>query len=267
MQPPRTLDDLLDDARVVPLIDDIDEEDHEWASRSRLAYDYVAAVRRGTASGGFPQPALGPASLGLITGRPDPSRREQAARELRTLSSWAIRGPHAVEHITNLATNHQIDADNALVFACLLHLADRDEQAEFLWQFSAGAGKPASAECLCLLHTIRGELRQARHWAHQAAELDYPDDNPHQPPTPIDLTIEPRPLTSLMLLRIWRALRGEETGRLTIGTFHAWAGTLSRAMTRTIQSLKTEPDLDFGPFSPLSWPDRTLADQMQSALT
>lgn len=72
-------------------------------------------------------------------------------------------------------------------------------------------------------------------------------------------------LTSLMLLRTRSALRGEETGgSLTIGTFHACAGTLSRAMTRAVQALKAEPEDD--DFGPLSWPDRTLATHMQEAL-
>lgn len=263
--PQITLDDLLSDARAFAYDDGLDEEE-EWASRRRLAADYATAMRRGTA-GGFPRPALGPASLGITGGgQPGHSRREQAARDLRTISSWAIRGPRAAEHISGLATSHEIDADNSFVFACLLHLAERDDQAELLWQFSAGAGKPASAELLYLLHTTRGELRQARHWAHQAAELDHPDEQPHAAPAgPDRARLERKPLTSLMLLRIWRAMRGEETaGSLTISTFHACAGTLSRAMTRAIQSLKAEPDEDFGP---LSWPDRTLADQMQQALS
>ncbi|WP_435885783.1 hypothetical protein [Streptomyces lydicus] len=42
-----------------------------------------------------------------------------------------------------------------------MHLAGRDEQAEFLWQFAAGAGKSASAECRYLLHLPRGELRHS----------------------------------------------------------------------------------------------------------
>ncbi len=260
---PRTLDDLLADARAFAYDADLAEEE-EWASRRRLAYDYADAVRRGTAGGGgFPQPALGPASLGVTGGgRPGLSRRERAARALRALSSWAIRGPRAVEHIADLATTHQIDPDNALVFACLLHLADRDDQAEVLWQFSAGAGKPASAECLYLMHIVRGELQQARHWARQAAELDHTGE---APPPSQTAEVERGQLTSMMLLRSSRALRGEETGTsLTISAFHACAGTLSRAMTRAIQSLKTEPAVDFGP---LSWPDHTLADQMQEALS
>ncbi|MGH3309828.1 MAG: hypothetical protein ACRDP3_04480 [Streptomyces sp.] len=265
MPSPHTLDDLLTDARAFTHDVDLDDAE-EWASRRRLAYDHAAAVRRGTAGGGFPQPALGPASLGLAErGHPALSRREQAARELRALSSWAIRGPRAVEHIADLATTHQIDPDNALTFACLLHLADRDDQAEVLWQFSAGAGKPASAECLYLLHTTRGELRQARHWAHQVAELDHPGEVPLHSGATDTARGEHRTLTSLMLLRTHGALRGEETGTsLTISAFHACAGTLSRAMTRAIQSLKAEPDVDFGP---LSWPDHTLADQMQEAIS
>ncbi|MDJ1135422.1 hypothetical protein [Streptomyces iconiensis] len=159
---PPTLDELLKDA-YIPFLDAELEGQKERAAYRRVVDDYADTVERGT-GGGFPQPALGPASLGPSPGAglaaPSP-RRERAARELRALASLTIRAPHAAERIQNLAATHQIDPDSAFVFACLLHLADRDEQAEFLWQFSAGAGKPASAECLYLLHTTRGNCAPA----------------------------------------------------------------------------------------------------------
>ncbi|MDJ1135421.1 hypothetical protein [Streptomyces iconiensis] len=66
-----------------------------------------------------------------------------------------------------------------------------------------------------------------------------------------------------MLLRIWYALRSQETGTLTMAAFHTCTGTLSRAMTAAIQSLKPE-GLDEGGLMP--WPDRGLAAQMHRAL-
>lgn len=277
MQPPRTLDDLLNDARSFPT-DDLDAEDdteEEWAARRLLAQDYADALQRGTSRGtprgGFPQSAVGWPQLHTRgPGHPGPvPRRERAARELRALSAWAIRSPQAPHHIAGLATTHQINPDAAWVFACLLHLAERDDQAEVLWQFAAGAGKPASAECLYLLHITRGELRQARHWAHQAADLDTPaEEEPEQagrPPTaPTRLRREHRPMTSPMLLRVWRALRRDTSPSISIETFHACAGTLSRALTAAVHSLKAEPSTEFGL---LSWPDTTLAARMQECLT
>ncbi|MDT0382174.1 hypothetical protein RM572_25775 [Streptomyces sp. DSM 42041] len=260
---PRTLDDVLNDACALPA-DDPDEEKELKASRERLAEDYFDAVQRGTAQGGFPHPALGPAPLNAAgPDRAGPvARRERAARDLRALSSLAIRTPDAATHITRLATK-EIDADNALVFACLLHLADRDDQAEFFWQFAAGAGKTASAECLSLLHTVRGELRAARHWAEQAADLDDPETPRHQDRDHEDVTTrvrrEPRLLYSLNLLKVWRLLRGEDSETLTMSAFHACAGTLSRALTSAIQRLGTEP----GEAVLLTWPDRNVAAQLQ----
>ncbi|MEE1928634.1 hypothetical protein V1J52_10580 [Streptomyces sp. TRM 70351] len=245
MQPPRTLDDLLNDARAFP--HDHPGAEEGRASRHRLEDAAAEAVARGAARGGPPPPAALP-------------RRERAARELRQLSYWAVHGPGAAQLIAALAATHQIDPDGALVFACLLHLADRDEQAEFLWQFAAGAGKPAAAECLYLLHLTRGELRHARHWARQAADLDTADSAPRcerRPARPPAARREPRPLTSLMLLRTWRALRRHETaGSWTAGTFHTRTGTLSRALAHAVQSLKGDPDPDT---SLLPWPDPTLA--------
>ncbi len=265
MSEPRTLDDLLNDARAFP-IDDLDQgEEEELADCRRLAVACLNAAQRGRADGGFPQPVLGPGRLPAVApGRPAPvSRVEQAARELRALSAWAVRSPRAADHISDLATQHQIAPDNALIFACLLHLADCDDQAEALWQFSAGAGKALSAECLHLLHTSRGELRQARHWAQQAAALDSPEEaHPPQRPRP-DGSRDAGPLTSSMLLRAWRALRGTDTSGLTIATFHAHAGTLSRSMTAAIQGLQSESSTWFGL---LTWPDRPLADQVHHCL-
>ncbi|WP_149563210.1 hypothetical protein [Streptomyces cacaoi] len=256
---PRTLEELLQDASVGIPDDDLDGHAEQAAYR-RVVDDCADAAERGT-GGGFPQPALGPASLGPTSSAEGDAalspRRERAARELRALSALTIRGPQAVDHIQTMATSHQIDPDGAFVFACLLHLADRDEQAEYLWRFSAGAGRSASAECLYLLHLTRGELRTARHWATQITDLE-PDD-----PEVATLATS-RPLPSLVLLRIWYALHRQQPGTgLTMAAFHACAGTLSHALTTAIQSLKPEPDLDDGW---LSWPDRGIAAQMRHAL-
>ncbi|MFF8785185.1 hypothetical protein [Streptomyces sp. NPDC015125] len=259
-QPPRTLDDLLHDARAFP--DDDFGEETERASRRRLEEDFTDAVRHGSAWGGYPHPAIRQPPFGA-PGRPaSAARRERAARQLRALSTWTVRGPHAARHIASLATTHQIDPDSSMAFACLLHLAGRDEEAEFLWQFAAGAGKSASAECLYLLHLTRGELRHARHWARQAADLDAGDAGPshHIPPSSPRRDLEP--LTSLMLLRALRLLGRRNTCTTdcwTMETFYAHAGTLSRSLTVAVQGLTAEPTAEA---DALAWPDLALADQL-----
>ncbi|WP_328732833.1 hypothetical protein OHT20_31525 [Streptomyces caniferus] len=259
-QPPRTLDDLLHDARAFP--DDDFGEDQERASRRRLEEDFTDAVRRGAAWGGYPHPAVLQPPF-AAPGRPaSAARRERAARQLRALSTWTIRSPHAARHIAILATTHQIDTDSSMAFACLLHLAGRDEQAEFLWQFAAGAGKSASAECLYLLHLTRGELRHARHWARQAAVLDAGDASPRHPHPPSSSRREFEPLTSLMLLRALRILRRQNTRateRWNMEPFCAHAGTLSRSLAVAVRGLTAEPTAET---DALAWPDLALADQL-----
>ncbi|MFE1776008.1 hypothetical protein [Streptomyces sp. NPDC059008] len=259
-QQPRTLDDLLHDARAFP--DDDFGEAQERASRRQLEEDFNDAVRHGSAWGGYPHPAILQPTF-ATSGRPAAAaRRERAARQLRVLSTWTIRGPHAARHIASLATTHQIDPDSSMAFACLLHLAGRDEQAEFLWQFAAGAGKSAAAECLYLLYLIRGELRHARHWARQAADLDAGDADPRPPHPPSSPRREFEPLTSLMLLRALRILRRQTTRateRWTMETFCARAGALSRSLAAAVQRLTVEPTAEA---DALAWPDLALADQL-----
>lgn len=103
--------------------------------------------------------------------RPE-SRHAQAARDLYALSSLVIHDHAAAHHITRFANNRRIEPDGALILACLLDLAEREEAAQFWWQFAAGAGSALSAQCLYLMHLRRGETRDAEHWAQQAAQLD-----------------------------------------------------------------------------------------------
>ncbi|WP_331752082.1 hypothetical protein [Streptomyces sp. NBC_00829] len=95
---------------------------------------------------------------------------DQAEKDLQALSTQLLHHVDAAEHLTKLA-HEGIDSDGALYFACLLSLADEPTAAQFWWQFSAGAGNATAAYCLHLLHISRGELRDADHWAYQAATL------------------------------------------------------------------------------------------------
>lgn len=248
MQQPRTLDDLLHDARITP-DDDLDVRDADDRRDLENAFFQNAAHQHGAVWDGLPRPTQPPTPLNPW------SRREHAARDLRTLSSWAIHDNRAAHHIAGLAATHQLEPASSMTYACLLYLAGCDDQAEFFWQFSAGADTPAAAECLTLLHLTRGELRTAHHWARQAANLDNLDTHTccRAPQRPLS-----ERLTSRMLLRTWRALRRARE-EATPAAFRHVTGTLSSALTAAVRSLHPDTRDD------LSWPNRAVADQLQQA--
>jgi hypothetical protein len=268
---PRRLDHLLADAEVLT---DRAGPEEVAASRRRIEADYAALARRrpdGTTS--TPGPAH---SLAAFLGRSEtlPGTHAQAARDLRELSALVLHGADAADNIARLATTHQINPDGAMTFACLLHLADREDGAEFLWQFAAGAGKPASAACLYLLHLKRGDLRDARHWGRQAAVLeaqelkakirkrDCPKDRisarrrTHSAPCR-----RPAP-DAVMLLHTLQALQPDD-GDFTLTAFQARTGALPQVLTQAVQRLETESHPGYGP---ITWPDQNLANTLQETL-
>ncbi|MDT0347140.1 hypothetical protein [Streptomyces litchfieldiae] len=107
--------------------------------------------------------------------RPPVALQEQSARDLAELSRMVIATSNAAADIAGLVNSQCIEPDGALIFACLLHLSDRHDGAQFWWQFSAGAGKSTAALCLYLLHLQRGEMRDADHWANEATTLEVLD--------------------------------------------------------------------------------------------
>ncbi|MFK4102077.1 hypothetical protein ACI2L1_18760 [Streptomyces sp. NPDC019531] len=100
---------------------------------------------------------------------PPAALHERAAHDLRVLCRGAVRHEGAARRIT--AFDDDRDPDGALTFACLLHLADQEEGAQFWWQYTAGSGSVTAALCLYLLHLCHGELRDAQHWADQIHRL------------------------------------------------------------------------------------------------
>lgn len=102
-----------------------------------------------------------------------PTLHELADRRLTTLSSHLLRRDDAADHVAQLASEG-IDDDGALFFASLLFLVDEREGARFWWGFAAGAGNAVAAKCLHLYHLSHGELRDADHWALEAATADIP---------------------------------------------------------------------------------------------
>ncbi|MFE0061409.1 hypothetical protein [Streptomyces sp. NPDC059003] len=105
---------------------------------------------------------------------------DRAESELWALSTEFLYSDAAAEHLARIA-DELSDAEGALHFGCLLNLAHRPDGALWWWQFAAGAGNAIAAYCLYLFHLLRGELRDAHHWAAQAHLLDA---NVHLTPPP-----------------------------------------------------------------------------------
>ncbi|MEV0186120.1 hypothetical protein AB0I54_43850 [Streptomyces sp. NPDC050625] len=69
----------------------------------------------------------------------------------------AVLEPNADNHLADfIADQHAVKA-GAVVFACLLHLADDACGAHFWWRFAAGAGHEDAEYCLFLHHAHSGE--------------------------------------------------------------------------------------------------------------
>ncbi|MYV50683.1 hypothetical protein [Streptomyces sp. SID2888] len=144
------IDDLLADARI--------------PTTGRKKFDVGAALRR--LAHDAAAAAAGP--------HPDMVRAAQAGQRLSVVCRWILNMPDAAEHVDRLAQepdapadDPHLDVDGALVFACLLHLTDHRESAQFWWQLAAGAGHRAAAYCLHLHHLGLGETREAQHWLHE----------------------------------------------------------------------------------------------------
>ncbi|MFC4468728.1 hypothetical protein ACFPH6_30060 [Streptomyces xiangluensis] len=56
----------------------------------------------------------------------DTAQHEQAGRDLRDLSTLVIRDSKAADHIALLDPSCRVEPASALIFACLLHLDDRE---------------------------------------------------------------------------------------------------------------------------------------------
>ncbi len=273
MRPPRTLGELLADAEVLR---HGYEEEEIAASRRRIERD-VAELQRRAGGGRLPAPAAhgGRAALRHAQRAAPPwasSRNGRAAGDLRHLAAYVLHSTPAARHIGRLATSHQLEPEGALVFACLLHLSDREEVAEFLWQFSAGAGKAVSALCLHLLHLQRGELRDARHWARQASVLENHQQSSDGDTRSDEGTEVP---AALMLLRTRMGLAKLDQGAAGAGGAPGPAspGTpgvsgpgvpgrarLSRSLTAAVQRLVARTNPYEGS---LPWPDRDLALRLE----
>lgn len=140
------------------------------AELSLDAYDDPAAAReriaRLLAEPGTPLGGDRPAAPA-----PHPFEHEQARHELDLACALVINMPQAAACLARLADDHRIDSDGALVFGCLLHIAEHGEAARFWWQFAAGGGSHTAAYCVYLYHRRHAEFRDAEYWRAQAAHL------------------------------------------------------------------------------------------------
>ncbi|MFE4055599.1 hypothetical protein ACFXP3_04680 [Streptomyces sp. NPDC059096] len=217
-----TIDDLLDRA-AVPTSDP-------------RAFDVGGALRRLAAD------------RGRVSSPPEIGRSTQAGQMLSVVSRWAITEPDAALRMSRVVEDpdtgerlsaETLDADGAMVFACLLYVAGHPESAQFWWQFAAGAGSRTAAYCLHLHHRHLQEFREARHWYQQVTA-----PVPHHHPDPLDGDFLDGLEAVARYVRRHGSASCVPTGGLE-GEVHRLA---SRKTTRWPAIVR--------------WPDRRLADQL-----
>ncbi|MEY9930786.1 hypothetical protein ABH926_005433 [Catenulispora sp. GP43] len=98
---------------------------------------------------------------------------KDARQELDLISALVLNTPQAAASLSQLGVTDHAEPDDALIFACLLHLIGRDEGAQFLWQFAAGSGIPEAAQCLHLHYESNGDRHDARYWREEWQRLKH----------------------------------------------------------------------------------------------
>ncbi|MCI3907775.1 hypothetical protein MQV71_41345 [Streptomyces spectabilis] len=146
----------------------------ERLSAQRRPFDVGAGLRRLAEDAGYVVPSTHTLSVPL------------ARKQLSVVVRWVLNRPTAATHVEQLAQaigedgpedgrgplqDLDIDIHGAQVFACMLHLADHPESAQFWWQLAAGAGHPGAAYCLHLHHIGRGEMAEAKLWRGELRQL------------------------------------------------------------------------------------------------
>ncbi|MBQ0830519.1 glycoprotein [Streptomyces tagetis] len=109
---------------------------------------------------------------------PYPTAHEQAAHDLDLAVTLIVDSPQAHVSLARLVDLDRIEPEGALVFAALLRLAGYGDQAQFWFEFAAGAGNRTAAFCLYLLHQGRAEHRAAAYWRGQARTAAAPAEHP-----------------------------------------------------------------------------------------
>ncbi|TDU74223.1 DNA-binding IclR family transcriptional regulator [Streptomyces sp. KS 21] len=160
----------------------------------RIAADRARSATGATGRGAFPAPAplAGPAPLPALVPTPaddlvlDAACHARAARLLDDLA-WSLAESRSFAELALAAGTWPHGAEPALLFGCLLHLADRMEGAQFWFQYAAGAGSQTAARLLHLHHLARAEVATARHWKALAEVLPPDEGLPHLPEVPENL--------------------------------------------------------------------------------
>ncbi|KPI17548.1 transcriptional regulator, IclR family [Actinobacteria bacterium OV450] len=185
----------LEQARV--LVEEYAGYDEDAARRRiarRIAADRTRPASGAPGRGAFPAPAS-------LAGRPRPPApgttpvddlvldaacHVRAARALDDLA-WSLAESRPFAELALAAGTWPYGAEPALLFGCLLHLADRMEGAQFWFQYAAGAGSQTAARLLHLHHLARAEVRTARHWKALAGALPADEGLPLLPEVPENL--------------------------------------------------------------------------------
>ncbi|WP_431033708.1 hypothetical protein ACQYWQ_09380 [Streptomyces sp. P6-2-1] len=97
-----------------------------------------------------------------------PPPHEQAARDLDLAVALVVDAPPAAASLARLVAEPVDegggDPHGALVFGALLHLTRAEEAARWWWRRAAEGGNRTAAFLLFLLHSARGEFRDAERW-------------------------------------------------------------------------------------------------------
>ncbi|MGX9922584.1 hypothetical protein ACWIG4_22320 [Streptomyces sp. NPDC002248] len=97
-----------------------------------------------------------------------PAPHEQAARDLDLAVALVVDAPPAAASLARLVAEPVDegggDPHGALVFGALLHLTRAEEAAGWWWRHAAEGGNRTAAFLLYLLHSARGEFRDAERW-------------------------------------------------------------------------------------------------------
>lgn len=165
----------------------------EAAARRRIARRVVAdearhrsGARPGPVSEGqlvVPAPLTAPLADALVL---DAACHVRAACGLDLLA-WRLVMDRAFTQRALDAETWPHGRESALLFGVLLHLGGRLEQAQFWFQYAAGADSHAAARCLYLLHLSRAEVTTARHWKRQMQQMTPEPGLPVLPPLPVGL--------------------------------------------------------------------------------
>jgi hypothetical protein len=219
---------------------DVALQEAEALTRTYDDYDTEAALQRVTALADTLTDRPGAPAC---SASPYRTVHEQAAHDLDLAATLIVDAPQAHVSLARLVDHDRIEPDGALVFAALLHLATYRDQAQFWFEFAAGAGNRTAAFCLYLLHQQRAEHRTAAYWRAQAHTSTRPS-HPSRPP---------------VSRRGRRHLLSETVRRDLIS--RCWQGrrpTLPPKLEAVIHSLPVDrTDTDFGD---IPRPDRTLTE-------